>query len=106
MSFRQTALAFVIAAAAAPAAFAEAGQWVNGEIGFVPAPAQSTLTREQVRSELFSFIKRGGQTSVGERGYVDAAATAPVRSAERVDVRRMGSAATLTMDPYANGGPN
>lgn len=105
MSFRQTALAFIIAAAA-PAAFAEAGQWINGEIGFVPAPVQSTLTREQVRSELSSFIKRGGETSVGERGYVDGNATAPVRSAERVDIRQMGSAAALRTDPYANGGPN
>jgi hypothetical protein len=105
MSFRQTALAFIVAAATAPAAFAEAGQWINGEIGFVPAPAQSTLTREQVRSDLVNFIKRGGQTAAGERGHIDPGASA-VRSAERVDTRQLGSASSMRMDPYANGGPN
>lgn len=105
MSFRQAALAFIVAAATAPAAFAEAGQWINGEIGFVPAPVQSTLTREQVRSELVNLVKRGGQTAAGERGYSDPAASA-VRSAVRVDTRQLGNAASMRMDPYANGGPN
>jgi hypothetical protein len=105
MSFRQLASAIAIVALA-PAALAEPGQWIQGEIGFVPAPPQSTLTRDQVRSELTSFIKRGGQLAAGERAYFDPAAPAVVRSAEAVNSGQLGGAARRDSDPYANGGPN
>lgn len=106
MSFRQTAIAFIVAAAATPAAFAEPGQWFGGEIGFVPAPPQSTLTREQVKNEMAAFIKRGGRLASGESGYFDPAAQV-VRSASGVDARQLGNVrAPVIVDPYANGGPN
>ncbi|MCM2250740.1 MAG: DUF4148 domain-containing protein [Ramlibacter sp.] len=106
MSFRHTATAFIVAAAAIPAAFAESGQWINGEIGFVPAAPQSTLTREQVKKELADFVTRGGQLAAGERGYIEPAG-AVVRNAARGNTQRLGSApAPVTVDPYANGGPN
>lgn len=105
MSFRQTAIAIIVAAAAS-AAFAESGKWINGEIGFVPDPPQSTLSREQVKKELADFVGRGGQLAAGERGYFDPAAPV-VRSAARVDARQLGSSPSrVIVDPYANGGPN
>lgn len=104
MSFRQTAIAIIVAAAAAPAAFAETGTWYPGEIGFVPDPPKSTLTREQVKKELADFVKRGGQLAAGERGYFDPAPPVVRTAAPQVNTQEIGGPAQF--DPYANGGPN
>lgn len=105
MSFRQTAIAFIVAASAAPGAFAQTGgQWFGGEIGFVPDPPKSTVTREQVRQDLLDFIKRGGQLAAGERAYFDPAEPVVRTAAPLLNTQQMGAPAEV--DPYANGGPN
>ncbi|MBI5279346.1 MAG: hypothetical protein HY854_23140 [Burkholderiales bacterium] len=104
MSFRQAAIAFIAAIAAAPAAFAGPGQWVPGEIGFVPAAPMATLTREQVKMEFVGFVKRGGQLAAGEREYFDPATPVALMAEPAVNTRHLGAPAGF--DPYANGGPN
>ena len=70
MSIRQTALALIVAAAAVPVFAQTGGTWINGEIGFVPDPPKSQVTREQVKQELASFLRQGGRISNGEIGFV------------------------------------
>ena len=78
MSIRQTALAFVLAAATVPAAFANSGAtWVGGEIGFADHPVTSQRTREQVQQEYQAFrnhpVAADGAVYVGgELGWVTA----------------------------------
>lgn len=124
MSSRISTLAFVLAAAAAPAAFAGTGAvWVGGEAGFREYPVQSQLTRDQVRQELQAFRANpvgadGGRFVGGEQGYVPHQHSYVVR--EGVKVHTGGFAATMGMraaspyertapsvaDQYRNGGPN
>lgn len=62
--------AAAFAAAAIPAAFADSGStWVGGEAGFASHPAQSGLTREQVRAELAQFVRDGGSLASGELDF-------------------------------------
>lgn len=75
MSLRQSVLALIIAAAAAPAAFANSGAtWVGGEAGFQLHPTHSQTTREQVRAEFEAFRRNpvtadGYDVVGGELGY-------------------------------------
>jgi hypothetical protein len=76
MSARNTLLALALATMGVPAAFAQsAGVFVGGERGWVDRPVQSTLSREQVRSEFLQFrgnpvAADGGQFVGGEAGYL------------------------------------
>jgi hypothetical protein len=105
MSFRTTATAIVLAAAAAPAAFAANGAtWVGGEAGFREHPIQSQVTREQVRRDLLAFKAQpmdasGGRHVGGEEGYVPHQHTYVVR--DGVKVHTAGFAATMGMRPAA-----
>lgn len=78
MPFRKTALAFLIAAAAAPAAFADSGStWIGGEAGFAEHAVNGQRTRAQVEQEYLSFrdhpVYPDGTVFVqGEAGYVSA----------------------------------
>jgi hypothetical protein len=75
MSVRVNTLAIVLAAAAAPAAFAQgAGVFVGGEAGWVDRPVQSSLSQAQVRNEFLQFRANpvaadGGLYVGGEAGY-------------------------------------
>ena len=119
MSIRKTLFAVAIAAAAAPAAFANTGStWVGGEIGFVNHPTQAR-TRAEVQAELQDFLRNGGKVPSGEVGvYVPAAHehTYVYENGRRVhadELNTMGNNAAPRaptrferMDPYMNGGPN
>ena len=70
MSFRQTALALVVAGAAFPVVAQTGGTWYRGEIGFVPDVPKSYLTREQVKQDLADFTRDGGRVAAGELGIV------------------------------------
>lgn len=75
MSFHRTALALVLAAAAAPAAFASSGAtWVGGEAGFAEHAVTGQRTRAQVQQEFLEFRKNpvthdGYDFIGGEIGY-------------------------------------
>ena len=76
MSARSTLLALALVTLGVPAAFAQsASVFVGGERGWVDRPVQSTLSREQVRSEFLQFrgnpvAADGGRFVGGERGYL------------------------------------
>ncbi len=76
MSVRTNLIAFALAAAAVPGAFAQTTSvWVGGERGWIDLPVQSTLTREQVNKELLAFqadpvMPDGGRYVGGELGYM------------------------------------
>jgi hypothetical protein len=78
MSFRNTTVALILAAAAAPAAFADTGStWVGGEAGFAEHSVAGQRTREQVRQEYLQFrdhpvLSDGTILLPGEAGYVTA----------------------------------
>ena len=112
MTIRQTALALIVAAAAIPAFAQTGGTWINGEIGFVPDPPKSQLTREQVKQELASFLRQGGRVSAGEMlafipagSAVTAASTASTASTATLGNAPASGPATIT-EPFVNGGPN
>lgn len=75
MSFRKSALAVVLAAAAAPAAFATSGAtWIGGEIGYVDHAIAGQRTRGEVRQEFLAFrsnpVTHDGYDVIGgEIGY-------------------------------------
>ena len=70
MSVCKTLLAVAIAAAAAPAAFADTGAvFVGGELGWVSHPFKgSSKTRAEVQAELLEFLRDGGRLPSGELG--------------------------------------
>ncbi|MBE0546770.1 MAG: DUF4148 domain-containing protein [Rubrivivax sp.] len=76
MSVRKSIFILALAAAGLTAAHAQGtSTWVGGEVGFVDGPAQSTLSREQVRQEVLAFrvnpVAADGARHVGgEAGYV------------------------------------
>lgn len=76
MSIRKTLVVLSLAGLGWPIAFAQVpSKFVGGEIGWVDAPVQSTLTREQVRQEFLEFRKNpigadGGRYVGGEAGYI------------------------------------
>lgn len=78
MSFRKTAFAFIVAAAAAPVAFADTGStWIGGEAGFADHAVTGERTRAAVRQELRAFRDHpayldGTVFIQGEAGYVSA----------------------------------
>lgn len=78
MSFRKTTLALVVAAAAAPAAFASSGAtWIGGEAGFAEHALTSQRTRAEVQQEYLAFrdhpVYADGTVFIqGELGYVPA----------------------------------
>lgn len=76
MSIRKTLIALAVAAAAAPAAFADTGAtFVGGELGWVSHPFKgSSTSRAEVRAELQEFLRDGGKLPSGELGaYVQPA---------------------------------
>lgn len=84
LKFR-TALIAAVAAAFIPAAFADTGAtWVGGEVGFVSHPVQSTRTREQVRNELMTFQREGGQLARGELSFMPREAFQSSKTREEV----------------------
>jgi hypothetical protein len=108
MSIRQTALALIVAAAAVPAFAQTGGTWINGEIGFVPDPAKSQLTRDQVKQELATFLRQGGRVSTGEMlAFIPARSAVTQASASTATLGNAPapSPATIT-EPFVNGGPN
>jgi hypothetical protein len=70
MSFRQTGLVLVVAAAAFPVVAQTGGTLYRGEIGFVPDVPKSYLTREQVKQDLANFVRDGGRVAAGEMGMI------------------------------------
>lgn len=73
MNIRKTVLALTVAAAAAPAAFAN--NFVGGELGYDTHPVNSTVTREQLQREYEAFrahpvLSDGTVFIQGELGYV------------------------------------
>lgn len=73
MNIRKTILAVSIAAAAAPAAFAD--NFIGGEAGWATHPVSTPLTREQVQREYEAFrahpvFSDGTVMIQGELGYV------------------------------------
>ena len=76
MSVRNSIFILALAAAGLSSAHAQGtSTWVGGEVGFVDGPAQSTLTREQVRQEMLAFRANpvaadGARYVGGEAGYV------------------------------------
>lgn len=75
MSIRKTLLALAAAGAAVPAAFA--GNFVGGEIGYDSHPANSVMSRQEVRQDAKAFLAHpvlaDGTVFVGgELGYVPA----------------------------------
>ena len=75
MTIRKTFLALAIAAAAAPAAFAD--NFVGGELGYDTHPVKSTVTREQLQAEYQAFrahpvLADGTVVIQGDAGYVSA----------------------------------
>lgn len=75
MDLRKPFLALAIAAAAAPAAFAN--NFVGGELGYDTHAVSSPITREQVRNEYLAFrehpvLADGTVAAQGEAGYVQA----------------------------------
>ena len=114
----------LIAAAAAafiPAAFADTGStWVGGEIGFASHPTQSSRTREQVRAELMTFVREGGQLARGELSLLPHQHTYKMQGGVAVHADPYGTMGNVaaptpaprpqsvrpTWDPYFNGGPN
>ncbi len=121
MTFHKTILALALAAAAAPAAFANSGStWVGGEAGFQTHAPQGAMSREQVRSELGAFRNHpvtsdGYELVQGElgnvrhqhafeerKGVLGHAAGATMGNAAAVGVQPAGR----TIGPMMNGGPN
>lgn len=75
MNIRKTILVLSVAAAAAPAAFAN--NFVGGELGYGTHPVTSPLTRAQVQREYQAFrahpvLSDGTVLLQGEAGYVSA----------------------------------
>lgn len=76
MSVRTSLIIFALAATGLSVAHAQnTSTGVGGELGFVDGPAQSTLSREQVRQELLAFqvaplAADGARYVGGEVGYV------------------------------------
>lgn len=75
MNIRKALVAISIAAAAAPAAFAN--NFVGGELGYESHPVNSPLTRAQVQKEFEAFrehpvLSDGTVFIQGELGYVSA----------------------------------
>ena len=75
MNVRKALIALSIAAAAAPAAFAD--NFVGGELGYESHPVNSPLTRAQVQKEFEAFrehpvLSDGTVFIQGELGYVSA----------------------------------
>jgi hypothetical protein len=76
MSVRKSLIILALAATGATLAQAQnTSTWVGGELGFVDGPAQSTLSREQVRQDLQTFraapvAADGARYVGGEIGYV------------------------------------
>jgi hypothetical protein len=73
MNFRTTILGLALAAAAAPAAFAN--NFVGGELGYDTHPVNSTTTRAQLQREYQAFrahpvLSDGTVFLQGETGYV------------------------------------
>lgn len=104
MSFRQTALALIVAGAAAPAFAQTTGTWYPGELGFVPDVPKSQLTREQVKQDLATFVRDGGRVAAGEFGPVVPQRLLAGESSPTV----MGAPAAPAQpaEPFVNGGPN
>lgn len=75
MNIRKTLLALTVAAAAAPAAFAN--NFIGGELGYDSHPVNGTTTREQLQREYQAFrahpvLADGTVFIQGEAGYVSA----------------------------------
>lgn len=76
MSVRNIAVVFaLISAGLSTAQAGPAGTLVAGEMGYVPAPTASTLSRDDVRRDLAAFDRNptqadGGRFVGGEQGYV------------------------------------
>ena len=74
MNFRKTLLILSVAAAAAPAAFAN--DFVGGEVGYATHPSEAAaVSRSQVRDEYLAFrqhpvLADGTVALTGEAGYV------------------------------------
>ena len=73
MNIRKTVLAFSVAVAAVPAAFAD--NFIGGEAGWATHPVNTPLTREQVQREYEAFrahpvLADGTVMIQGELGYV------------------------------------
>lgn len=75
MQIKKVVFALALVGTSLSAAFAaDTGTWQGGEIGYVPAPAHSTLSRGDVRQELQAFRRNpvtsdGGTIVGGEVGY-------------------------------------
>jgi hypothetical protein len=102
MSFRQTAAALVVAAAAVPA-FAQTGTWYPGELGFVPDAPRSQFTRDQVKQNLADFVRQGGRLAAGE---LEAIAPKESFAASAATVMGASPAVQQQSEPFVNGGPN
>lgn len=105
MNIRKTVLAFSIALAAVPAAFAD--NFVGGEAGWATHPVNSPLTREQVLREYKAFrdhpVYSDGTVMIqGEAGYVSANQGVSVdRAPNGPHTHALGNAAA----PAANAAP-
>ena len=72
MTIRKILIAAAIAAASAPAAFADSGAtFLGGELGWVSHPSKgSATTRAEVRAELQEFLRDGGKLPSGDLGVL------------------------------------
>ncbi len=76
MNARNITIAISLSSAAIASAFAaDTGKFLNGELGYVPAPFHGTLTRDEVKRDLASFQQNpvtgdGSRFVGGEVGYV------------------------------------
>jgi len=88
--FHKIVFSAAVAAAFVPAAFADSGAtWVGGEVGFVSHPVQSTTTREQVRAELKTFQREGGQLARGELSLMPRESFQSTKTREQVRAELM-----------------